>query len=152
MPMLRDVLLIVIVPLFIGFAARHYFIKKMDKILPVFPAISATFIIFICSLVIALNKDHLVNMTGLILAAAVLMNIIGMVGGYGVAYISRMDIRQRRSLAIEGGMQNAGLGTVIALKHFSDRAAMPAAVFVFLCIFTASIMAAIWQRRPTPKQ
>ena len=151
-PMLRDVLLIVIAPLFIGFAARHYLIKKMDKILPVFPAISATFIIFICSLVIALNRNYLANMTGLILAAAVLMNVIGMAGGYIVAYISRMDIRQRRSLAIEGGMQNAGLGTVIALKHFSGKAAMPAAIFVFLCIFTASIMAAIWQRRPAAPQ
>jgi predicted Na+-dependent transporter len=45
-------------------------------------------------------------------------------------------------------MQNAGLGTVLALKHFGEQAAMPAAIFVFICIITASAMAALWQRRP----
>ncbi len=35
-----------------------------------------------------------------------------------VAWIFRMDVRQRRTLSIEGGMQNAGLGTVLALAAF----------------------------------
>ena len=39
-------------------------------------------------------------------------------------------------------MQNAGLGAVLASEHFSDQAAMPAAVFVFICIITASLLAA----------
>jgi predicted Na+-dependent transporter len=33
-----------------------------------------------------------------------------------------------------------------ALKHFGEQAAMPAAIFVFICIITASLMAALWQR------
>jgi len=57
-----------------------------------------------------------------------------------------MEVRRRRTLAIEIGMQNAGLGTVLALKHFGEKAAIPAAIFVFICIITASIMAAVWQK------
>jgi predicted Na+-dependent transporter len=38
----------VIVPLFVGFGVRHYFKDKIEKVLPVFPAVSVTFIIFIC--------------------------------------------------------------------------------------------------------
>ena len=38
----------VIVPLFVGFGVRHYFKEKIEKVLPIFPAISVTFIIFIC--------------------------------------------------------------------------------------------------------
>jgi BASS family bile acid:Na+ symporter len=98
--------------------------------------------------VIALNKDYLAKMTGLVLAAGLVLNIFGMVAGYAVAWIFRMDVRQRRTLSIEGGMQNAGLGTVLALEHFGEKAAMPAAIFVFICIITASMMAAVWQRRP----
>lgn len=150
-PMLVDVICIVILPLLAGFGVRHYFKDKIARIMPVFPAISATFIVFICSLVIALNKDYLANMTGIILATGVAMNALGMVGGYVVAWVFKMDVRQRRTLAIEGGMQNAGLGTVLALRHFGQKAAMPAAAFVFICIITASIMAAIWQRQPTEK-
>ncbi|MGD2093858.1 MAG: hypothetical protein PVH77_02515, partial [Phycisphaerales bacterium] len=144
--MVLSVIKMVILPLFVGFGVRHYLKEKIEKILPVFPAISVTFIIFICSLVIALNKDRLAQVTGLVLATAVILNIYGMAGGYGVGSLFQMNIRRRRTLAIEIGMQNAGLGTVLALKHFSEKAAMPAAIFVFICIITASVMAAAWQR------
>jgi BASS family bile acid:Na+ symporter len=149
--MVISVLKMVIVPLFLGFGLRHFFRTKIEKILPVFPAISVTFIIFICSLVIALNKANLAKVTGLVLLVAVILNLSGMTAGYGVGSIFRMNIRRRRTLSIEIGMQNAGLGTVLALKHFGEEAALPAAVFVFICIITASAAAAIWQKKP-PEQ
>ena len=144
--MVGDVVMMVVVPLFIGFGVRHYLKEKIEKILPVFPAISVTFIIFICSLVIALNRDYLSEVTGIILAAGIILNVYGMLAGYGVGSAFRMELRRRRTLAIEIGMQNAGLGTVLALNHFGKEAAMPAAIFVFICIITASLMAAVWQR------
>lgn len=144
--MVGDVMYMVVVPLFVGFGVRHYLKEKLEKILPVFPAISVTFIIFICSLVIALNKARLAEVTAVILAVGVILNVYGMLAGYGVASAFRMEKRRRRTLAIEIGMQNAGLGTVLALEHFGEKAAMPAAIFVFVCIITASAMAAIWQK------
>ena len=144
--MMMSVISMVIVPLFIGFGVRHYFKRSIEKILPVFPAISVTFIIFICSLVIALNKPYFAQATGIILAAGIVLNVYGMLAGYGVGSAFRMDVRRRRTLAIEIGMQNAGLGTVLALKHFGEKAAMPAAIFVFICIITASLVAALWQK------
>ena len=144
--MVLDVIYMVIVPLFFGFSIRHFFKEKLEKILPVFPAISVTFIIFICSLVIALNKNYLPKVTGLILAAVVILNVYGMLAGYGIASAFRMNTSRRRTLAIEIRMQNAGLGTALALEHFGEKAAMPAAVFVFICIITASIMAEFWQK------
>lgn len=147
--MVVDVLQMVVVPLFIGFGVRHYLKEKIERILPVFPAISVTFIIFICSLVIALNNDRLAEVTGIVLAVGVVLNVYGMLAGYGVGSVFRMDLRRRRTLAIEIGMQNAGLGVVLALDNFGEKGAevaMPAAIFVFICIITASLMAAIWQR------
>lgn len=144
--MVGDVVIMVVGPLFIGFGVRHCLKEKIEKILPVFPAISVTFIIFICSLVIALNKDRLAEVTGIILAAGVILNVYGMLAGYGVGSAFRMDLPRRRTLALEIGMQNAGLGTVLALEHFGEEAAMPAAIFVFICIITASAMAAVWQK------
>jgi BASS family bile acid:Na+ symporter len=144
--MFISVIKMVIVPLFVGFGVRHYFKSRVEKILPVFPAISVTFIIFICSLVIALNKSYLAQVTAVILAAGIILNVYGMLAGYGVGSVFSMETPRRRTLAIEIGMQNAGLGTVLALKHFSEKTAMPAAIFVFICIITASLMAALWQR------
>lgn len=145
--MVFSVVKMVIVPLFVGFGVRHYFKEKIEKISEIFPAISVTFIIFICSLVIALNKGRLAQVTWLVLMTAVMLNVFGMLGGYVVGSAFRMEVRRRRTLAIEVGMQNAGLGTVLALKHFGEKAAIPAAIFVFICIITASIMAELWRKR-----
>jgi BASS family bile acid:Na+ symporter len=146
--MVLDVIKMVILPLFIGFGVRNYFKGKIEKILPIFPAISVTFIIFICSMVIALNKNRLGQVTWLVLITVVILNIYGMLGGYGIGSAFRMKVRRRRTLSIEIGMQNAGLGMVLALEHFGEKAAIPAAIFVFICIITASIMAEIWQKKP----
>ncbi len=144
--MVVSVMKMVILPLLAGFAVRHFLKEKINKILAIFPAISVTFIVFICSLVIALNRDYLAEVTALILAAAVILNIYGMSAGYGVGTLFRLENKRRRTLSIEIGMQNAGLGTVLALKHLGEKAAMPAAIFVFVCIITASVMAELWQR------
>ncbi len=146
--MVLYVMLTVIVPLFVGFGVRHYFRERIQPVLAVFPAISVTFIIFICSLVIALNQQRLAQVTGIILATGVILNVYGMLAGYGAGFGFRMGVRQRRTLSIEIGMQNAGLGTMLAMAHFGEKAALPAAAFVFICIITASIMAEIWQRQP----
>jgi len=149
-PMVTSVIKMVIVPLFAGFGLRHLLKEKVQKILEVFPAISVTFIIFICSLVIALNKNYLIMLTAAVLAAAIILNIYGMAAGYTVGSVFRMNINRKRTLAIEIGMQNAGLGTVLALKHFGEKAAIPAAIFVFICIITASIAAEFWQKISPP--
>lgn len=144
--MMVQILLMVVVPLFAGFGLRHFFKKQVEKILPVFPAISVTFIIFICSMVIAVNKERLYNLSAIVIVAVVVLNIYGMLSGYGVGSLFRMERARRRTLSVEIGMQNAGLGTTLALTHFGDEAALPAAAFVFVCIITASIMAEIWQK------
>ena len=145
--MMFSVMKMVILPLLLGFLVRHILKEKIEKVLKIFPAISVTFIIFICCLVIALNRDYLLLLTIPIITAAVILNIYGMLLGYGVGSIFKMENSRRRTLSIEIGMQNAGLGTVLALKHFGEQAAVPAVIFVFVCIITASFMAELWQRK-----
>ena len=56
------------------------------------------------------------------------------------------DTKRKRTLAIEVGMQNAGLGALLALKHFGPQAALIPAAFATWCVITASILAEIWSR------
>ncbi|MBN1456992.1 MAG: bile acid:sodium symporter family protein [Sedimentisphaerales bacterium] len=146
LPMFYSVVQMVILPLALGFLVRRALKEKMDKVVHIFPAISVTFIIFICSLVIALNREYLGMLTISIFCAAVLLNLYGMSAGYGVGALFKMSTARKRTLCIEIGMQNAGLGTVLALKHFGAQAAIPTAIFVFICIITASIISEFWRR------
>jgi BASS family bile acid:Na+ symporter len=151
-PMFFSVIKMVIIPLGVGFCVRSVLKEKIDRVIQIFPAISVTFIIFICSLVIALNREYLGMLTFGIFGAATVLNIYGMASGYVIGSIFRMETARRRTLCIEIGMQNAGLGTVLALKHFGKQSAIPAAIFVFICIISASVMAEFWSRQAESAQ
>lgn len=150
--MFLQIMVMVAVPLLLGFWVRHRFHRLVERILPVFPAISATFIIFICSVVIARNQARLPQVTGGVLAVVLVLNLYGMGAGYGIGVLFGLDTLKRRALTIEVGMQNAGLGSALALEHLGEEAAIPAAIFVFVCIITASVLASAWQHRHNPQQ
>ena len=59
--------------------------------------------------------------------------------GFLAGYIPRFDLKRKKTLAIEIGMQNAGLGVVLALKHFNETVAVPAAFYTIWCIISATI-------------
>jgi len=95
---------------------------------------------------VALNKDYLAGITFVIFLAVFLHNLAGLIFGYGAGRLYRFDKKRSRTLAIEVGMQNAGLGAVLALKHFSSQTAIANAFFATWCVITASILAEIWGR------
>lgn len=142
--MFANVCYTVVLPLLAGFAVRALLRSRLEPVLAVFPALSATFIAVICAVVIAANRDFLPQVTAMTLAACVILNLYGLASGYGVARAFNMTLARRRTLSIEIGMQNAGLGVVLALKHIGDEAAIPAAIFVFVCIITASALPLLW--------
>jgi len=143
-PMMKSILMMVILPLFLGLWAQHKFHKITTKIKPVFPALSTLFIAFICGLVVALNKDALGKMTVMIFIAVISLNVLGLFFGYIAGIGLKFNLAQRRTLAINVGMQNAGMGAVLAIKHISSEAAIPNALFATWCIVSAAILAAIW--------
>ncbi|MBN2103468.1 bile acid:sodium symporter family protein [bacterium] len=147
--MMISVAYMVLVPLIIGFFVKWIFHDKVEPVVKVFPAISTLFIAFICSLVIALNRNFILKIDGFILAGVLLLNLSGLGLGYLVGKLAGFEILRRRALSIEIGMQNAGLGSVIALKHFNEQVALPAVIFVFICIFSASFLVSLWSNSST---
>jgi len=146
-PMFKSIMAMVIIPLIAGLAARHFFYKTISRVKTVFPAMSTLFIAFICGLVVALNKDALSKITIIILLGVVLLNILGLFFGYMAGALFRFDLKKRRTLAIGVGMQNAGMGAVLAIKHFSPESAIPNALFATWCILTAAVLAEIWRTK-----
>jgi BASS family bile acid:Na+ symporter len=148
-PMFKSIMIMVIMPLLAGLAFQHFFHKAVSRIKPVFPALSTLFIAFICGLVVALNKGALAKITWIILIGVALLNIFGLLFGYLAGALFRFDIKKRRTLAIGVGMQNAGMGAVLAIKHFSPESAIPNALFATWCILTAALLAEIWRKNPS---
>jgi len=87
-------------------------------------------------------------MSGAVLTSVVIHNLIGLICGYGIAKSLRQNEQTCRTLAIEVGMQNSGLGVVLAVKYFSPAAALPGAIFSIWHNLSGSFLASFWSRRP----
>ncbi len=148
-PMCRNILLIVILPLFIGMLLRMVFKRHILKFRLWFPALSTVAIAVICAGIVANNKELLIKLSFLLITGVVIHNALGFLGGWGSGHIFRLNEKQKKTLCIEVGMQNAGLGAVLAAQLYSDQpgTALPCALFASWCVVTASGLAAFWKSR-----
>lgn len=105
-------------------------------------------ILWIIAVVVAANRDGMARMDLQIIGALLLVNLGGYAAGYGGGRVLRMPESMRRALTLEVGMQNAGLGTTLAMGLFADRSvALPAALYTFLCMLTGTVLARMWAQR-----
>ena len=137
--MFNTIVITVVLPLLAGFGVRKFFPAFIRKVEDVPPLISVLSIVVITSYVVAANVNNLKMATLIILIAVFLVNLLGMILGFLAGFIPRFDFKRKKTLAIEIGMQNAGLGVVLAIKHFDETVAMPAAFYTIWCIISASI-------------
>jgi BASS family bile acid:Na+ symporter len=151
-PLFFSIVIMVVLPLTAGFILKRFFHKEISKIEVLFPALSTIFIALICGLVIALNHKTLIAAGLILFCAVVLHNLAGLLLGYGAGKIYRFGEKQCRTLAFQVGMQNAGLGAVLALKHFSSETALPSVLFATWCIITASILSEFWAQPQHDRQ
>lgn len=107
-------------------------------------------ILWIIAVVVALNRDHLGQVGGRVLFALLTVNLLGYLAGYTGGGLLRLPKGMRRALTLEVGMQNAGLGTVLALTLFPSQptAAIPPAAYTFGCMFTGTLLAQYWRLHP----
>jgi len=144
-PMFLTIITTVVIPLLLGFIVRKNLPRLVEKNADLPAAVSITAIIVITSYVVARNKGNLTIATSIIFIAVIIHNLLGMLLGFLAGTAAKFDFRRKKTLAIEIGMQNAGLGVVLALKHFSDRTAIPAAIFTIWCILSASLLVNFWK-------
>jgi BASS family bile acid:Na+ symporter len=107
-------------------------------------------ILLIIAVVVANNSDKLHLLTTQLLAALAILNFGGYLAGYFGGWGLGFPEPTRRALTLEVGMQNAGLGSVLAVELFgkSSSACIAPALFTFGCMFTGVILARVWSAFP----
>lgn len=143
--MLLSIVKMVLIPVVVGVLLNYFFYRAVKKIEPVLPALSIITIVVLIAIIVALNQQKLVMVGPVVLLAVVLHNLLGLCCGYGIARLAGLNIKQCRTIAIEVGMQNSGLGVALAVKYFSPVAALPGAVFSIWHNIAGSILAGYWR-------
>jgi BASS family bile acid:Na+ symporter len=146
-PMMQTILLVVVLPLAAGMAVRPRLGRWRERVEEAAPAVASLAIVLICAYAMAANADRIAQVGALVLTLVVVLNAAGYAAGWGLARIYGFDARHRLTLAVEIGMQNAGLGVALALEHFAAEAALPGALFAVWCILTAAGATAYLRRR-----
>lgn len=137
--MFRSILFVTILPVAIGAFCNGKWGKRESyaEVCKIMPGLSVIGLACIVGGVTAAKGGSFFTSGLLIFVTILLHNGLGYLLGYSVARLTRMNRPKRRTLSIEVGMQNAGLATVLATRHFP---AMPeAAVASAICCVWHSI-------------
>lgn len=127
-------------------SAMHGPARWMDLILP---KVSMLSVLLYVTIVVALNRDELLRVGLLLVAASAVHNLLGYVLGYWVSRAVGLSIRDSRTLSIEVGLKNGGLGMGLALQALnSPNAALAPIVFGKWMNISGSALANYWRGRP----
>ncbi len=145
-PLMMTILKTVLFPLLLGLVVQNWMGRHLRTARSFAPGVAALAIIIICSYAVAANQQRIADMVVSVMLGVVIVNILGYLLGWYLSGLYGFEKLYRITLMIELGMQNAGMGVALALKHFPAESALPGALFAVWCILTAAI-ATSWLRR-----
>jgi len=148
--MVMSVFWIVVFPLVDGLILRRLLRSRVRPLLKIFPSVSILAISLVIACVVGLNQQTLLAWPLLIMGAVVCHNLTGFGLGYAAARLLGSDARDARTISIEVGMQNSGLGVALAHAYFSVQTALPGALFSLEQNLAGIALARFWRRRDNP--
>jgi len=147
-PMLADMLKVVVLPVMAGLALNRFLPRLVARAEPAMPLISVLFIVLIVGAIVADKKAAIAQSAAGLLASVFLLHAGGFALGWGVARLLGRPSSVARTISIEVGMQNSGLGAKLATSHFQDpMTAVPSAISAVFHSLIGSALAARWRRR-----
>jgi BASS family bile acid:Na+ symporter len=134
--MFKSILLVTIMPIALGYVLNAMFEHRSGyrETMKVMPGVAVLGLACIVGGVVSAHGESIVKSGALIFVGVFLHNSLGYLFGYLSGLAARFTQPKRRTVSIEVGMQNAGLATVLAGKHFP---AMPEAA-------VASAVSCVW--------
>lgn len=145
--MMFDIFKIIFIPVATGVIINHYLGDRLHVIKRLFPFVSVMAIIIIIGIIMALTQAQLHLLALPVLAAVVWHNLTGLAAGFYITRWLGYDDKTARTIAIEVGMQNSGLGVALAKEYFSILSALPGAVFSIWHNISGSLFAGYWTRK-----
>jgi len=152
--MFWSILQVVVAPIALGVVAQTLLRDKVRTAVGMLPLVSVVAIVAIVAAVVAANQPRIATSGLLIFAVVVLHNGLGLLLGYLLGKATGRSVAKCKTLSIEVGMQNSGLGAALATAHFSPLAAVPSAIFSVWHNISGGLVATLyqrWQDRPAER-
>ncbi len=154
----RNMIAIVLVPVVAGTLISESFPKAAKAVSAWLPLVAILLVVVIVGGIVGGAKDLIREYAGELLIATFLLHAVGFGLGYLAARLLGLDEIARRTISIEVGMQNSGLGSALAstpafAAQFASAmqaalAPVPAALSAVWHVCIGCLLASWWRRRP----
>lgn len=147
--MAKVISLLLGLPLIIGMLVRNYFPKFAATTSAFFKIGSILFFIVLIVLAFSKNIDIFKNYIHYVFFIVFIHNVLALTLGYGIASLTRLSKQNKRTLAIETGIQNSGLGLLLIFSFFDGLGGMAllAAFWGIWHMVSGLFLATYWSKK-----
>lgn len=146
---IKQLLMLVFLPLVAGMVVRHFaegFALRSDRWVRIGGILV---LLFLLVGAVALEFDFFMGNFMKLWPVLFALNLLSAAAGYWLAYLARLDVTQRRTIAIEVGVQNVALGAMIALNilHRQDWMVVSSVYSVVMSLSSFAFIGFVEYRR-----
>lgn len=152
----RSMVAIVLIPVVAGVLLNTLFPRAMQRVAVWSPLVSILAIVLIVGAIVGNSKALIIEHAGVLLLAVFVLHATGFALGWLVPRLLGFGPEEQRTISIEVGMQNSGLGaSLAALPSFAAQfanplqaalAPVPSAISSVYHVVIGSILAGLWSR------
>jgi BASS family bile acid:Na+ symporter len=141
--------LILGIPLILGMLMKQYYKERSLKIEKMLKPISMLVFIILILIAFSQNLEIFVNHIHHVLFLVVFHNLFAYVLGFYTAKVFKLDKKNCKTIAIETGIQNGGLGLLLIFSFFDGLGGMAllAAFWGIWDVFSGMALAYYWGRK-----
>jgi BASS family bile acid:Na+ symporter len=122
--MFGNVLVLLGIPLILGMTVAAKAPRAAEKMRKPFKFLSLAFFVVFIAVAFRSNFDFFLDYIGYVFVPVLLQSALSLGTGYGLARLGRLEGPQARSVAIEVGIQNSGLGLILIFGFFGGLGGM----------------------------
>ncbi len=152
--LLKTITMLLLIPIVIGMFLRKWKPAIADKLHPVMHYSSIAIFAGIVIMAFSANFNLFLSYIHLVILLVLVHNAIALLAGYNLGALFRLQQQDCRSIAIETGIQNSGLGLILIFGFFDGLGGMAivAAWWGIWHIISGLSLAYIWNNRPVISQ
>ena len=144
--MVWEISKLIIIPIAVGVLYNRLLGSRFQWFEKALPSISMWSVGAIVVIITANGRDALVAVGPMLVVVCLLHNVFGFILGYWGGRLSRLPERDCRTIAIEVGLQNAGLASGLAMAMGKvGTLGLPAAIFGPVMNINGSALANYWK-------
>jgi BASS family bile acid:Na+ symporter len=139
---------VVLLPTIAGVVLNRYTPKLTQQLTLVSPSIAVIVIALIVASVLGAGREQVLHAGPRLLLGVLMLHVSGFGLGYLFSYAINRSETIARTISIEVGMQNSGLGAQLARAHFPAGSGVdvPSAISALTHCILGSALAAVWRR------